>query len=108
MSDALETNAEELAEAIRRRVPVEHGDLRDSVGWARGRRGKRATGGDEARDLSVTVFEGDDAAFYATFVEHGTADRTAQPHFFPTYRSLKRRLKSRLSRAVGKAIREAK
>lgn len=104
---ALKQNAEELAAAIKRRVPVEYGDLQQSVTWKKGaaKSSSRDQGADP--DLTVRVVEGDKDAFYAPFVEYGTADAAAQPHFFPTYRSMRRRLKSRLSRAVSKAIKEA-
>jgi HK97 gp10 family phage protein len=109
VTQALEENAEELAEAIRRRVPTDKGDLADSVRWAKGKaaatsggRQTRAAGADG--DISVRVIEGDDDAFYAGHVEHGTVNHPAQPHFFPTYRQLRRKLKSRLNRAMRKAI----
>lgn len=107
VEDALEQNAEELSQAIKRRVPVEYGDLQKSVTWKRGAAKSKTRGQGDDPDLTVRVVEGDRDAFYAPFVEYGTAAAPAQPHFFPTYRSLRRRLKSRLSRAVLKAIREA-
>lgn len=111
VTEALRENAEELTEAIRRRVPVDDGDLRDSVQWAKGLpKGKLSDGsvreaGAQA-DLSVRVVAGDKRSFYAPFVEFGSRDTPAQPFFFPTYRALKRKLKARLSRAVGKAVKE--
>lgn len=82
---------------------MDDGDLRDSVKWRRGSiRGDRA----EA-DLAVVVSEGDRKAFYAPFVEYGTQDTPAQPHFWPTWRAAKRRLIGRIRRAQAKAIREA-
>lgn len=110
VEDALEDNAVELAAAIKRRVPVDQGDLAESVTWkkgaARDQRTRKGRGDDP--DLTVRVIEGyGRKGFYAGMVEFGTVDTPAQPHFFPTYRQMKRKLKSRLSRAVGKAIREA-
>ncbi|WP_295708033.1 HK97-gp10 family putative phage morphogenesis protein [uncultured Brevundimonas sp.] len=143
--DALNKNGSELSEAIRRRVPKDTGALAESVGYAFGdapatsaTQAFRAKGSNPADpELTVTVFEGNNEAFYAGWVEYGTAPsvsgqrvgarnsdikqnkgsgrqsyRThpgtpAQPHFWPTYRSMKRRMKSRLSRAVGLAIRKA-
>lgn len=108
ISDALEENAEELAEAIRRRVPADGGDLAASIRWAKGSgaqnlNGQRIQAGANA-DLSVRVIEGDQATFYARHVEFGTVNHPAQPHFFPTYRQLRRRLRARLNRAMRKAI----
>lgn len=110
---ALEQNATELAAAIKRRVPVQRvggGELRDSVTWKKGAakdvKGKRAAGRDA--DLTVRVTEGSGTTgFYAGMVEFGTVNAPAQPHFFPTVKQLRRKMRSRLSRAVGKAIREA-
>ncbi|RZJ44956.1 MAG: HK97 gp10 family phage protein [Brevundimonas sp.] len=106
VAKALADNAEDLSEAIRGRVPKDTGDLAQSVGWERGRRAGNARDGDAQRDLSVTVFEGDDASFYGPFVEFGTKDQPARPHFYPTYRQKKRALKARLSRAVTLAVKE--
>lgn len=110
VEDALEANAVELAATIKRRVPVDEGDLAESVTWKKGAakdtKGKRPAGRDA--DLTVRVTEGTGTkGFYAGMVEFGTVKKAARAHFFPTYRSMKRKLKSRLSRAVGKAIREA-
>ena len=91
---ALEKSADELVAMQRRLVPVDQGDLRDSIQ-------KR----DGNHELSVEVVAGSDKAFYATFVEFGTRERPAQPFFFPPYRALRKRIKSRTSRAVGKAVR---
>lgn len=104
---ALEQNAEELAAAIKRRVPRDTGDLADTVRWEKGSAGSKSKERGADPDLTVRVIEGDRKNFQAPWIEHGTQAMQAQPHFFPTYRSMRRRLKSRLSRAVGKAIKEA-
>lgn len=103
VSDAVEQNASELAEAIRARVPTDTGDLAESVGYRMGK------GKDFAdADISATVFEGKRGTFYAPFVEFGTSTGArAQPHFFPTYRARKRLMKRRLNKAMKDAIREA-
>lgn len=108
ISDALEANAKELTEAIRRRVPTDDGDLANSVRWEKGSGAQRLNGtriqaGANA-DLSVRVIEGDRNTFYAGHVEHGTVNHPAQPHFFPTWRQLRRKLKARLNKAMRKAI----
>lgn len=80
---------------------------------------KAGTGGERAAgDLSVTITAGNSKVRYAHLVEFGTAPHpqggkfkgtqhpgtTAQPFFYPAYRSLRRRVKSRISRAMKKAI----
>lgn len=111
-SAALDREAGELAEAIRRAVPVDDGDLRDSVRVRRGRPAKTSKGevaqeaGADA-DLSVRVVEGDTKTFYAPFVEFGHSDAPAKPHFFPTYRARKKAMARRIKAAQRRAIREA-
>lgn len=136
VEEALEANAAELTEAVRRNVPIDDGDLKASIRWRKGLpKAKRRDGtvreAGQDPDLSVRVIAGDEKAFYARLVEFGTAPSAAeaprqnrnyrrtvvmtkgkaahagipaQPFFFPTYRAWKRKLKARLSRAVGKAI----
>ncbi len=96
-------------------------------------RGVAVGGGEGDPDLSVTIHAGDAAAFYAAFVEFGTNPHyiakgggtkigqikgrmtngamhpgaQASPFFFPAYRSNKRSVKSRISRAMNKAIKES-
>ena len=111
----------------KRLVPVEGGDLKNSIGYTFGSysaanpnvRGVGGGGGDS--DLSVTVHAGDAKAFYAAFLEFGTsgpykikgkfAGAThpgihAQPYFYPAYRTLKKSMKSRMGRATRKAIQD--
>lgn len=146
LQQALDESGKDVSDAIRRRVPVDDGDLRDSVGYVFGDAPPTSatqalrTGGpkddDPATDLKVTVYEGNDVAFYAGFVEHGTApgkkgDRAgarnadiaqnktagrtvqrthtgteAQPHFFPTWREKKRSVKARMAKAVKAGVAE--
>lgn len=162
MRNALATNADELADMMRRLAPADTTKLRRSIGW------RFATGGDDTSsrsglragraaqsvakgnsELAVEVFAGDrerTGAYYARWVEYGTAagvrkrsrsysqgkggpglnlrstasggkKRTrkvyrthpgtrAQPFFWPAYRALKRRMQSRLTRAMTKAIKQ--
>jgi HK97 gp10 family phage protein len=129
MREALRKNAEELSDMQRRMAPVASGDLKRSIGYTFGdyraaNANVRGVGGGGAGDpdLTVTVHAGDEKAFYAAFIEFGTKGPykvggkfagamhpgiTAQPFFYPSYRALKRRMKSRLTRSGRKAIREA-
>lgn len=129
---AMEKSAEELVEMMKRLVPVSKpngGDLRDSIGWTWGNApaGAKVLTQTEpdARGLKITVYAGSAKAYYAAFVEFGTAPHNvaagggnksfsgvanghpgarAQPFFFPSYRALKKRIQSRVKREMKKAI----
>lgn len=109
---AMEKSAEEIVAGARRFVPVSPGGgtLRDSIGWTWGDPpgGSLVLAESKAKpgDLKLTVFAGSKAAYYVRFVEFGTVSQTAQPFFFPAYRTVKKRVKSRTTRAMRKAIRE--
>lgn len=111
-SRALLEAGAEMAGIIKRAVPVDDGALRDSVQVKRGKSAKRQRGqvveaaGADA-DLTVRVTEGDRKAFYAAWVEFGTRNRPAQPHFFPSWRANRKRLIRRIRAVQRKAIREA-
>jgi HK97 gp10 family phage protein len=130
MRKALAQNAAEITEMQKRLAPVDSGDLRDSIGFTFGKyRAANANvrgvaGGDGAGDpdLSVTIHAGDEKAFYAAFLEFGAAGPwqvggrfagathpgfSAEPYFYPAWRALRRRSKSRLTRAMRKAIKDA-
>lgn len=139
---SLEQGASEVAEAVRRAAPSRTGALKRSVGWSRfgqapktsatGALRADSTDGDAGAKalgdagLKVTVYAGDDAAYYARFVEFGTRaapagkskdakgkTRTnkrahpatpAQPFFYATVRALKKRVKSRVVRNANRAV----
>lgn len=93
VKDAIDKSAEELVSMQRRLVPVDDGDLRDSIRVEPGR-----------HELSVDVKAGDKKAFYAAMVEFGTLNASPQPFFFPPYRALRRRIRGRITRALRKAV----
>lgn len=104
---ALDQNAKELIAKQREFVPEDQGDLKESIRQEAGR-----------HELSVTVTAGGPLttrpvrkgakAFYdyALAQEFGTRKMPANPFFFPAYRILRRRMRSRTSRAARKAIRQ--
>lgn len=114
---ALEQSAAEMVAMMRQFAPE---FLRDKIEWTLGnapagsvvliRAGARTRGA-----LRVTIYVAD---YRAHWFEFGTADRVQkktgrstgriapQPYFWPSYRALRRRVRSRLTRAVNKAIRE--
>ncbi|MCX5478453.1 HK97 gp10 family phage protein [Kaistia geumhonensis] len=123
---ALVESGEEIANLARHLAPKKSGALARSIGSTLGAytpdnsnvRGVSAGGGN---DLSVTVHAGDENAYYAAFVEFGTAPHRqkrnpfnggehpgskAVPFFFPAYRAGKKRAKSRIARAVNRAAKK--
>jgi HK97 gp10 family phage protein len=101
---AMETGADELVAMMKRLVPVDHGDLRDSIAWKWGNAPKGATvlaESKESRGLKITIYATD---FKARWIEFGTIKMSAKPYFFPSYRALRKRIKSRITREMKKAI----
>lgn len=121
---AMEEGAGEIVAMAKSLVPADSGTLRDSIGWTWGRAPKGAmtigkvqsVGG----DLTITVYAGSSEAFYARWVEFGTAAHTAggkftgaeipaipaSPFFYVSFRALRRRVKSRITRSINKAAKE--
>ncbi|WP_425903584.1 HK97-gp10 family putative phage morphogenesis protein [Agrobacterium radiobacter] len=119
---AMEAKANEIVAMMKNLVPVDDGTLRDSIGWTWGRAPKgsltlasvQATGDN---DMTLTIYAGSKEAFYARWVEFGTARHengglfagsihpgtTAQPFFFVSWRANKRRT----VRAIRKASRDS-
>lgn len=111
--DTLEQNAEEIVKDMRRAAPVgESGDLLLSINWTWGDAPKGSmvvgtVGGNQYATLRITIYAGGGEAFYARFQEFGTKNMPANPFFFPVWRVRKRRVKSRLTRNINKAIKSA-
>lgn len=109
IKEATIVSAKEMVEKARSLAPEDSGDLKRSINYTVGQyrpdnanvRGTTArNGGKDA----VTVHAGDEKAYYADWVENGTASRPKQPYFYPAYRLLRRKIKGRISRAMTKAI----
>ncbi|OAI26952.1 hypothetical protein A1351_14005 [Methylosinus sp. R-45379] len=108
---ALERSGEELASRMKALAPEDSGALKESIQATPpgGTVPPRSIGaGDEktAGELQTIVTAGDAKAFYARWVEFGTEKTPAHPFFFPAYRLTRERIKRRLARAIGKAVRE--
>jgi HK97 gp10 family phage protein len=119
---AMEAGADELVDMMKRFVPVDDGDLRDSIGWTWGAAPKGsvvlAESGADSRGLKITVYVGNEKAYYARWVEFGTAPHVnggkfpgtqnpgsrAQPFFFPSWRALRKRIRARIRRETAKAF----
>ncbi len=95
MRAAVQAEANTVADAMRRIVAVDQGDLRNSI----------IVEMDE-NALKATISAGGRKAFYARFVEYGTKAKSAQPFFWPTWRSRKQTVKRRLAAAFRKAFKK--
>lgn len=128
IKQAIAEAADEIADMQRRMAPVRTGALRASIKVTFGARPAQSSaglgvGGAAAGDPELTAWitaGGVGQGWYARFVEFGTAPHTAggkfkgarhpgaraQPFFFPAYRVMRKRAKSKISRAIGKAARD--
>lgn len=130
MREALDISAKEITDLQRRLAPVDSGDLQRSIGYTFGYykaananvRGVAGGTGGADPDLSVTIHAGDAKAWYAALIEFGSAGPwtiggrfagathpgfAPQPYFMPAWRALRKRAKSRVTRAMKKGIKEA-
>lgn len=105
---AIDKSAAELVAAQKSVVPVDEGDLRDSIRTEPGEHPLQVvvTAGGEATTRPVR--DGVDASYdYSLGQEFGWSDNPeGNPFFFGPYRLLKRRVVGRVTRAGRKAIRE--
>jgi len=92
ISEALESGAEDVADGARERVPVDHGDLRDSI----------HTEPDDAGN-GFYVVAGNSDVFYGHMVEHGTVKRGPHPFLIPALEANAAGLVTKVGAAV-KAI----
>lgn len=125
LKQSLAQNADELVAMQKRLAPVDDGDLRESIVQTWGGEAPRyaslkGKAGEGDPDLSVTISAGNSKVRYAHLVEFPTAPHInagkfpgtkhpgtpGTPFFFPPYRALKRRMKSRMTRAAKKAARD--
>jgi HK97 gp10 family phage protein len=126
MSAAIQQSADEITRLQKSLAPKRTGRLAESIVSTKGKPAPKYStfngkGGESDPDLSVTISAGNSKVRYAHLVEFGTAPHVnggrfagsqnpgtpARPFFFPAYRALKRRAKSRITRATKKAIRKA-
>jgi len=121
----MEQGANEIVDMMKSLVPVDSGELRDSIGWTWGKRPKYSQAiavvkSKLAGDLTITIYAGNSKVRYAHLVEFGSAPHinggmfkgtqhpgtAKQPFFFVSWRTNKKRVKSRISRAINKAAKE--
>jgi HK97 gp10 family phage protein len=112
-TEALSKSADDIVASMKRLVPVDQGDLRDSIAWTFGEAPKGATTFFNSRpirsanNLRITIYAGNDKAFYARWVEFGTLPHVnggsrsgsqnpgtnARPFFYPLTRTLNKEAK---------------
>jgi HK97 gp10 family phage protein len=80
-------------------VPVDDGELRDSIHWE-----KASTAQNEAR---VNIIAGGTEAPYARIIEFGTVSHPRIRFFFPGYRIRKKQATAIIAKAVRAAVRSA-
>lgn len=122
--EAMEQGADEIVRMMKSLCPTDSGDLQRSIAWTWGRAPKGAmtlakvtqTGGEN----TLTIYAGNAEAFYARWVEFGTASHTAgglfagatipaisaSPFFYVSFRANRRKVKGRITRAINKAAKE--
>lgn len=131
---AMEEVANEIVAMMKRLVPVDDGHLRDSIGWTWGKAPKGAFAVAAAKDpngLTLTIFAGNELAYYARWVEFGTAPHlikakgftpmgkdgrfgtkvdhpggSAQPFFFPAWRANRKAAKKKVRKALRAAAKQ--
>ena len=125
---AIQQGADEIVAMQKRLVPKRSHNLERSIKSVSGNytpdnanvRGVGGGGKGGDPDLTVHVVAGDAKAWYARLVEFGTAPHInggkfkgtqhpgakARPYFYPAVRALRRRVKSRITRATKKAAQQ--
>lgn len=136
IKEAMEQGANEIVALMKSLVAVSKtgsrgnppGTLRDSIGWTWGDAPAYAqvlatmkgAGGRGAGKLKITIYVGGKGARYAHLVEFGAPAHIAggmfegahhpgapaQPFFYVSWRALRRRTKSRITRAITKSAKE--
>lgn len=108
---AMEQGAAEMTDMMRSLVPKDSHALERSIGWTWGRapRGSMVIAVAKSKlagDLTLTIYAGDDEAYYARWVEFGTQNMASHPYFFVSYRANRKRVVSRIRRATTKAAKK--
>lgn len=108
--EALEDVATDLVNQMRAAVPRKSGDLAASINWTWGEAPAGAmtlgsVAGSDYATMRITIYAGAGDAFYGRFQEFGTVKMAANPFFYPVWRARKRGAKSKITRAISKAIR---
>ena len=103
-------SAKGLADQMRLLVPVDEGDLRNSITVTPpGQQTppySQPGGSMIVPENAVAITVGNEEVRYGHLVEYGTAHAEAQPYFWPSVRLLRKRTTNSIKRAISKAVRE--
>lgn len=103
------SSAEEVASTARALAPVDDGELKASIAVTPpgGSTPLYSSGGRQSvGELKAVVTAGNGAVRYADNVEFGHGNAAPRPYFWPAYRSKRKRIRSRIARAIGKAAKK--
>jgi len=107
---AVTKQAENLASTMRQIVPVDSGDLKDSIEVTPGGKVTPAYsqpgGSMTVPENAAAVTVGNHAVRYGHLVEYGTAKAPAHPFFWPSVRLHNKKAKAAIKRTVSKAVRQ--
>ena len=132
IAKAMEQSANQIVMMAKSLAPVETGDLQMSISWTWGDApkgsmvlGKVRDKGKGAGNLAITVYAGDQSTMVgsrqqfqlARLIEFGTSPHinsgkfagsqhpgtAAKPFFYPAYRAHRKRVKSRITRAINRS-----
>jgi HK97 gp10 family phage protein len=107
---AILRSAEELADRMRCLAPEDEGDLKRSIavtGPGGSTPAYSSPGGSRvASELEAIVTVGNEQVRYPHLLEYGTTKAPAQPFFWVSYRLSKKRIISRIKRAINRAVKE--
>lgn len=119
--EAMEKGATELVAMMKALAPKDSGALASSIGWTWGDApaGSFTLGTVGSRDyatMRITIYAGNAETMVtnsrgvefqnAILQEFGTQDMPPSPYFYVSWRFLRRRIKSRITREMKKAIKE--
>ena len=107
---SLETSAQEIVDLAKHLCPVDDGTLRDSIGWTWGDapEGSIVLAATDSAAMRITIYAGNDEAFYARWVEFGTSNTPPQGFMYPAYRLKRKKVVNRTKRDMAKAFRDLK
>lgn len=107
---ALQKSGDELTSRMKLLVPKDSHDLEHSIVATPAGQSTPAYsqpgGSMVVPENTVMVTAGNSAVRYPHLPEYGTAHAPAQPYFWPAFRLTRKRIATRIKRAIGKAVRD--